>query len=561
MAKITFPYKSDFFTDSDKSIQLVFRILGTFIILFIFIAPISIVEANIFEVTIQELGSKSRSTIKIAVKKLGDHGDPAALPALLALKNKRLAITENERLVILNESESKGRDFFTGDILNVESLVITKPMINNSVRRVLSTAIAKLKLTSDDPVLRLEAAKDLLRRSSSSIIPLVEISLIKEKNDNIKEVLLLVLAKEYLQGDDKKKRIESINTIKNFGSKEFFSVLEELLIKNDEGEFLEKDSEIRRNAAEAIKSVKKRQVFIDQVANLFYGLSLGSILLLAALGLAITFGLMGVINMAHGEMIMIGAYATFVVQNIFIKYLPSLFDWYLIVAIPVSFLASAIVGIVLERSVIRHLYGRPLETLLATWGISLVLIQSVRLIFGAQNVAVENPFYLSGGIEVFSGVIFPYSRIAIIIFVIFIVILIWMLLQKTPLGLQVRAVTQNREMAACMGISTHKVDMWTFGLGSGVAGLGGLALSQIGNVGPELGRMYIVDSFMVVVLGGVGKIAGTVAGAFSIGIVNKILEPFSGAVLGKIIVLVLIIALIQKRPQGLFAPKGRNTED
>jgi urea transport system permease protein len=479
----------------------------------------------------------------------------------LALKNKRLAITENERLVILNESESKGRDFFTGDILNVESLVITKPMINNSVRRVLSTAIAKLKLTSDDPVLRLEAAKDLLRRSSSSIIPLVEISLIKEKNDNIKEVLLLVLAKEYLQGDDKKKRIESINTIKNFGSKEFFSVLEELLIKNDEGEFLEKDSEIRRNAAEAIKSVKKRQVFIDQVANLFYGLSLGSILLLAALGLAITFGLMGVINMAHGEMIMIGAYATFVVQNIFIKYLPSLFDWYLIVAIPVSFLASAIVGIVLERSVIRHLYGRPLETLLATWGISLVLIQSVRLIFGAQNVAVENPFYLSGGIEVFSGVIFPYSRIAIIIFVIFIVILIWMLLQKTPLGLQVRAVTQNREMAACMGISTHKVDMWTFGLGSGVAGLGGLALSQIGNVGPELGRMYIVDSFMVVVLGGVGKIAGTVAGAFSIGIVNKILEPFSGAVLGKIIVLVLIIALIQKRPQGLFAPKGRNTED
>ena len=561
MAEITFPYKSDFFTDSDKSIQLVFRILGTFIILFIFIAPISIVEANIFEVTIQELGSKSRSTIKIAVKKLGDHGDPAALPALLALKNKRLAITENERLVILNESESKGRDFFTGDILNVESLVITKPMINNSVRRVLSTAIAKLKLTSDDPVLRLEAAKDLLRRSSSSIIPLVEISLIKEKNDNIKEVLLLVLAKEYLQGDDKKKRIESINTIKNFGSKEFFSVLEELLIKNDEGEFLEKDSEIRRNAAEAIKSVKKRQVFIDQVANLFYGLSLGSILLLAALGLAITFGLMGVINMAHGEMIMIGAYATFVVQNIFIKYLPSLFDWYLIVAIPVSFLASAIVGIVLERSVIRHLYGRPLETLLATWGISLVLIQSVRLIFGAQNVAVENPFYLSGGIEVFSGVIFPYSRIAIIIFVIFIVILIWMLLQKTPLGLQVRAVTQNREMAACMGISTHKVDMWTFGLGSGVAGLGGLALSQIGNVGPELGRMYIVDSFMVVVLGGVGKIAGTVAGAFSIGIVNKILEPFSGAVLGKIIVLVLIIALIQKRPQGLFAPKGRNTED
>jgi urea transport system permease protein len=561
MVKITSPYKSDFFTDSDNSLQLFFYFLGIFIILFTFIASISIVEANEFELNIQELGSKSRSKIKVAVKKLGDLGDSAALPALIALKNKRLAITENGRLVTLNESESEGRDVFTGQKIDIESLVLTKPMINNSVRRVLSTAIAKLKLSSDDPVLRLEAAKDLLRRSSSSIIPLVESSLKKESNDNIKEIFLLVLAKEYLQGDDKKKRLEAINTIKNIGSKEFFSVLEELLLKNEEGEFLEKDSEVRRNATEAIKSIKNRQVFIDQVANLFYGLSLGSILLLAALGLAITFGLMGVINMAHGEMIMIGAYATFVVQNIFIKYLPSLFDWYLIVAIPISFLASAIVGIVLERSVIRHLYGRPLETLLATWGISLVLIQSVRLIFGAQNVAVENPFYLSGGIEVFSGVIFPYSRIAIIIFVIFIVILIWMLLQKTPLGLQVRAVTQNREMAACMGISTHKVDMWTFGLGSGVAGLGGLALSQIGNVGPELGRMYIVDSFMVVVLGGVGKIAGTVAGAFSIGIVNKILEPFSGAVLGKIIVLVLIIALIQKRPQGLFAPKGRNTEN
>ena len=561
MVKISSPYKSDFFTDSDNSLQLFFSFLGIFIILFTFIASISIVEANEFELTIQELGSKSRSKIKVAVKKLGDLGNSAALPALIALKNKRLAITENGRLVTLNESENEGRDVLTGEKINIESLVLTKPMINNSVRRVLSTAIAKLKLSSDDPVLRHEAAKDLLRRSSSSIIPLVESSLKKENNDNIKEIFLLVLAKEYLQGDDKKKRLESINTIKNIGSKEFFSVLEELLLKNEEGEFLEKDSEVRRNAAAAIKSIKNRQIFIDQVANLFYGLSLGSILLLAALGLAITFGLMGVINMAHGEMIMIGAYATFVVQNIFIKYLPSLFDWYLIVAIPISFLASAIVGIVLERSVIRHLYGRPLETLLATWGISLVLIQSVRLVFGAQNVAVENPFYLSGGIEVFSGVIFPYSRIAIIIFVIFIVILIWMLLQKTPLGLQVRAVTQNREMAACMGISTHKVDMWTFGLGSGVAGLGGLALSQIGNVGPELGRMYIVDSFMVVVLGGVGKIAGTVAGAFSIGIVNKILEPFSGAVLGKIIVLVLIIALIQKRPQGLFAPKGRNTEN
>jgi urea transport system permease protein len=372
---------------------------------------------------------------------------------------------------------------------------------------------------------------------------------------------LLVLAKINLEGEDRNKRIESINIIKKFGNNDFHSVLEELLKQNDKGEYFEEDSEIRDGAAKAIKAIKQRQVFVDQIANLFYGLSLGSILLLAALGLAITFGLMGVINMAHGEMLMIGAYATFVVQNLFIEYLPSFFDWYLICAIPVSFLASAIVGIILERSVIRHLYGRPLETLLATWGISLVLIQTVRLTFGAQNVEVANPFYLSGGVEVFNGVVFPYSRIVIIVFVVFVVTAIWALLQKTSLGLQVRSVTQNREMAACMGIPTHKVDMWTFGLGSGVAGLGGLALSQIGNVGPELGRMYIVDSFMVVVLGGVGKIAGTVAGALGIGVINKFLEPLSGAVLGKIIVLVLIIVLIQKRPQGLFALKGRSVDN
>jgi len=266
---------------------------------------------------------------------------------------------------------------------------------------------------------------------------------------------------------------------------------------------------------------------------------------------------MGIINMAHGEMLMLGAYATFLVQNLFREYLPGIFDWYLVIAIPVSFIVSAIIGIILERTIIRHLYGRPLETLLATWGISLILIQSTRLIFGAQNVEVANPSFLSGGVEVFHGVVLPFNRIAIIFFVIFVVVSVWTILQKTSLGLQVRAVTQNRGMASCMGIATHKVDMYTFGLGSGVAGLGGLALSQIGNVGPELGQLYIVDSFMVVVTGGVGKIAGTVAGALGLGVLNKFLEPVVGAVLGKILVLVLIIILIQKRPQGLFAPKGR----
>ena len=532
-----------------------------FSLLVCFTSFISIAEANDFESLLNDLGNKSRSKIKIAVQKLGELGNPDALPALSALKNKRLATTEEGKLVILNEPEDQGSDALTGEKLDIGSLTLRKPRINNSVRRYLSAAIAKLKLSSEESAVRLEAAQELLKRSSSSVLALVEAALKKETNDDVKETLSLVLAKINIEGEDRNKRIESINTIKKFGNNDFHSVLEELLKQNDKGEYFEEDSEIRDSAAKAIKSIKQRQVFVDQIANLFYGLSLGSILLLAALGLAITFGLMGVINMAHGEMLMIGAYATFVVQNLFIEYLPSFFDWYLIVAIPISFLASAIVGIILERSVIRHLYGRPLETLLATWGISLVLIQTVRLTFGAQNVEVANPFYLSGGVEVFNGVVFPYSRIVIIVFVVFVVTAIWALLQKTSLGLQVRSVTQNREMAACMGIPTHKVDMWTFGLGSGVAGLGGLALSQIGNVGPELGRMYIVDSFMVVVLGGVGKIAGTVAGALGIGVINKFLEPVSGAVLGKIIVLVLIIALIQKRPQGLFALKGRSADN
>jgi len=480
---------------------------------------------------------------------------------LEALRNKRLQVSEGGALIILDESGDQGHDALSGKQVDLNSLELRKPRINNSVRRVLSVAIGKLQLTSDDSDVRLAAAKELLKRPSSGLVVLVENALAKESDDEVREIFLLVLAKEGLNSDDKKKRLQSLKTIKEIGNNDFKTDLEALLGKDEKGEFLEKDPTIRKSASQAISSIERRQFFINQAANLFYGLSLGSILLLAALGLAITFGLMGVINMAHGEMLMIGAYSTFVVQNLFKEYLPGFFDWYLVAAIPIAFTVSAIIGIILERSVIRHLYGRPLETLLATWGISLILIQSVRLVFGAQNVEVANPYYLAGGVEVMNGVVLPYSRIAIIIFVVFVVISVWTLLQKTSLGLQVRAVTQNRGMASCMGISTHKVDMYTFGLGSGVAGLGGLALSQIGNVGPELGQLYIVDSFMVVVLGGVGKIAGTVVGALGLGFVNKFLEPIAGAVLGKIIVLVLIIALIQKRPQGLFALKGRMADN
>jgi urea transport system permease protein len=290
---------------------------------------------------------------------------------------------------------------------------------------------------------------------------------------------------------------------------------------------------------------------------MFTGFSLGSILLLAALGLAITYGLMGVINMAHGELIMIGAYATYLVQLAFRHYLPGAFDWYLLAALPLSFLASALVGAAMERSVIRFLYGRPLETLLATWGISLVLMQGVRSLFGAQNVGVENPSWMSGGITLLGSLTLPWNRIIIIGFAAAVLLAVALLIGKTRLGLFVRGVTQNRPIASCMGVNTARIDTYAFALGSGIAGLAGCALSQVGNVGPDLGQNYIVDSFMVVVLGGVGQLAGTVYAALGLGLLNKLLEGWAGAVLAKIAVLVFIIVFIQKRPQGIFALKGR----
>ena len=319
----------------------------------------------------------------------------------------------------------------------------------------------------------------------------------------------------------------------------------------------EGDAAVKAALQTSLDKVQSRLAWGERLGVLFTGASLGSILLLVALGLAITYGLMGVINMAHGELMMIGAYATFVVQNLFRAYLPGAFDWYVLAAIPVAFLSAALVGAGL---VIRWLYGRPLETLLATWGISLILMQAVRSFFGAQNVAVENPSWLSGGVQVLPNLTLPFNRIAILVFAAMVLLGVALLISRTRLGLFVRGVTQNRRMAACMGVNTARVDTYAFALGAGIAGLAGCALSQVGNVGPDLGQGYIVDSFMVVVLGGVGQLAGTVYAALGLGVLGKLLEGWQGAVLAKIMVLVLIVVFIQKRPQGLFALKGRSAE-
>jgi urea transport system permease protein len=490
-----------------------------------------------------------------AVERLKASGEPAALPLLEALDSGDVQVDAVGNVFIKTSSGLKPAT--PGGAK--PSGTLTSRGADNTLRRALLPAIAALKLSSPNREIRLAAAEELAKHPTSDLSALVRAALVKERDSDIREHLSLTVAQLDLSSEDPARRISALGLIRENGSIDFKADLERMLGKGGNPPS-EKDPRVRDAASAALSSIETRVLLIGMVGHLFYGISLGSVLLLAALGLAITFGLMRVINMAHGEMIMLGAYSTFVVQNFFQKNLPGAFDWYIVAAIPTAFIVCFVIGAVLERSVIRFLYGRPLETLLATWGISLALIQTVRLIFGAQNVTVANPSFLSGGYQLLPGVVLTYSRIGVIVFAIVVVAFVWLWMNKTPVGLRVRAVTQNREMAAAMGIATRKVDLGTFGLGSGIAGLGGVALSQLGNVGPELGQGYIVDSFMVVVLGGVGKIVGTVAGALGLGIVNKLLEPAAGAVLGKIIILALIILFIQKRPQGIFALKGRAAE-
>jgi len=483
-------------------------------------------------------------------------GSEGALLLLQALQDGEVQ-TAGE--TVLRVKGDQATDLVTGDAVVPLPPARDDVVLNNRVRRELATAIATLKLTAPDRAVRLAAAQGLQSGADEDTLPAIERALAKEQDPEIKALLTLTQATVLLGSTDKAKRIGAIRALAESRDPNTKTLLLPLVDKKG-GEFVETDSDVRAEAELSLRVIEGRLATGEIVGRIFSGVSLGSVLLLAALGLAITYGLMGVINMAHGELMMIGAYATYVIQNLFRSHLPGAFDWYLVAAVPVAFAASAAVGMALERSVIRFLYGRPLETLLATWGISLILIQAVRTAFGAQNVQVENPAWMSGGIPLFSNLVLPWNRIVIIGFAAAVVALIAAILTRTRLGLFVRGVTQNRAMASSLGVPTGRVDTYAFGLGSGIAGLAGCALSQIGNVGPDLGQTYIVDSFMVVVLGGVGQLAGTVYAAMGLGIVNKFLEAWSGAVLAKIAVLVFIIVFIQKRPQGLFALKGRMAE-
>ena len=486
-----------------------------------------------------------------AIAQVATSGDPKAQAFFQALLDDAVK-TSGDKVFIVHDG--KAHDAATGTAAtlpdNAEDVVNS-----NRMRREIEAAIASLKLLSPDAVQRAAAIKELRDGADESKLPMIEKAYAAETDTKLKSQLGLLRAAVLISSSDKAKRLDAARSLADSHEPATKTLLLDRLKPDAETE-----ADVRAQLQMSLSALESRLAWGERLGVVFTGASLGSILLLVALGLAITYGLMGVINMAHGELMMIGAYATYMVQNLFKAYLPGLFDLYIVAAIPAAFFASALVGAAMERSVIRFLYGRPLETLLATWGISLVLMQAVRSIFGAQNVQVENPSWLSGGVQALSNLTLPFNRIAIIVFAALVLGGLAFMVARTRLGLFVRGVTQNRPMAACMGVNTAKVDTYAFALGSGIAGLAGCALSQVGNVGPDLGQGYIVDSFMVVVLGGVGQLAGTVYAALGLGILNKLLEGWTGAVLAKIMVLVFIVVFIQKRPQGLFAMKGRSAE-
>jgi len=468
---------------------------------------------------------------------------------LQALADDAVKVADGKALIVRDD---KGIDPVTGGEVPVPA--DAEDIINNNrMRGEIDTALAGLALFGKDETQRMAAAKALSKEPDAGRLPLLDKALAQETNDKIKTQLELARAATLLGSDDPAQRIAAAQALSLSATPDTRLLLNERVT-------VEEDAKVKAALQAALRAMEGQLAWGERLGAAFSGISLGSILLLVALGLAITYGLMGVINMAHGELMMIGAYATYVVQGIFQKYFPGAFDWYLVAAVPAAFLASALMGAVLERGVLRFLYGRPLETLLATWGISLVLMQLVRTIFGAQNVGVENPAWMSGGVQVLSNLTLPYNRLVIIGFAIAVLLGMGYLIGRTRLGLFVRGVTQNRPIASCMGVNTARIDTMAFALGSGIAGLAGCALSQVGNVGPDLGQSYIVDAFMVVVLGGVGQLAGTVYAALGLGILNKFLEGWAGAVLAKIAVLVFIIIFIQKRPQGIFAVKGRTAD-
>jgi urea transport system permease protein len=504
-----------------------------------------------------ELAAGGYAETEAVIAKIGASGDDRFVAALKALGDGDLYARKDDKRIVI-AAKGQGRSLVLSDPLTGEALgeatsrELEKIKVNNRLRRAIRSAIGALTLMSPNASVRLAAAETIYRAADADSLESVEAALAEEKDPTVRAAMERARAAALLASDrPEEEKVAAIDDIAATGARDSLQLLTPLLSSESES--------IRAAAEGGIARVNGSLALWDAAQNVWYGISLGSVLLLAAIGLAITFGVMGVINMAHGEMVMLGAYTTFVVQEVIRTSSPGLFDWSLIIALPLAFLVAGAAGFLIERGVIRFLYGRPLETLLATWGISLILQQGVRSIFGPTNRQVGNPSWMSGTLDI-GQISITYNRLWIVVFTLLVFVVLLVVTRWTRFGLQMRAVTQNRRMAASMGIRTPWIDAFTFALGSGIAGIAGVALSQIDNVSPNLGQGYIIDSFMVVVFGGVGNIWGTLVGAFTLGVVNKFLEPYAGAVLGKILVLVFIILFIQRRPRGLFALKGRAVE-
>lgn len=514
----------------------------------------------LFLQALDDLKQKSFKKKGAAITRLQTLNDPRALSLFQTMMDSKLYYRKDDkRIVIINPTDAGTAitDVLTEKSLGVvEKSTLKKVSTNNRIRKQLRGAIAQLNLQHHDSNVRLTAVMDMLANVDADSANLFRQLIKQEKDADVVEAMQTAIAVVDLQSDNKAQRLSAIATLGRSLTSEAHNQLSGVMAKNDQGTFTESDEAIRKAAQSALNDINTKRDFYALIETIFFGLSLGSVLLLAAIGLAITFGVMGVINMAHGELIMIGAYTTYVIQLL----MPNHIEYSLFVAIPAAFIVSGLFGIAIERGVIRFLYGRPLETLLATFGISLILQQLVRSVFSPLNRSVETPAWMSGTMEINNALSFTYNRFYIIIFSLMVFFALMAILKKTSLGLQVRAVSQNRTMAKAMGVKTDWVDALTFGLGSGIAGVAGVALSQLTNVGPNLGQSYIIDSFMVVVFGGVGNLWGTLVAGMSLGVINKFLEPWSGAVLAKIIVLVFIILFIQKKPRGLFPQKGRAAE-
>ena len=518
--------------------------------------------------TLGELREASFPDKEAIVERLSQTGHPSVRVVLTALMDDRLFYRnaekpEDQKIVIAKTVEGSPAVIDLIDPVTLKASgtapadSLTGINTNNRLRSVLKTTVAHFSLASPDVQVRLDAVHDMMESPDEAAIALLKGRNAIETSPKVKKEIAVALALVDLNNSDAQVRLAAIKTLEISTSQDVRNKLAGLLEKDSDGKFAEADDTVRAAAAHAVLIIDRWRTFYSGIETLFFGLSLGSVLVLIAIGLAITFGVMGVINMAHGELMMLGAYTTYVVQTV----MPGHIAISILVAIPAAFIVSALTGIVIERTIIRFLYGRPLETLLATFGVSLILQQLVRSIFSALNKSVITPEWMSGSMQINDALSITYNRLYIVIFTLLVFAAIMAVLKRTRLGLDIRAVSQNRSMARAMGIRSEWVDAMTFGLGSGIAGVAGVALSQLTNVGPNLGQSYIIDSFMVVVFGGVGNLWGALIGGMSMGIVNKLLEPYSGAVLAKIFILIALILFIQARPRGLFPQSGRSSGD